>query len=510
MHRPCSQGDLEFFLKVDPVEPDTSPVVLRRVMVPTTRPNRWIRISTAVVAALVVTSGLAAPVAHASDSSDCDCPLCCPTTGRPDTMALEVGLQTHVELLSRPTSLNVGTRGPAVADLQRALIAAGQTVRGGADGIFGQATQAAVRAFQAERGLPTTGTADGHTMVALGLLTTRVVAATPTATARRGQAADPAQLPAPAARPRDAANTATPLTVGDRGERVASVQRALMAAGLSIRGGADGVFGTATQNAVRTFQRQQGLPVTGTVDVATLRALQAGTADSTPTPAPAPSTDANTVVLRPGAQGADVRRLQEALIFAGVSLPGGVDGAYGSGTQAAVREFQTNRGLTVTGTVDRATWEALDLHLDAPRNPLSLEVFPMQGPCFFIDTWGAARSGGRRHEGVDIIGAAGLEIYAVVSGTITRMYHDRNTTLTGNGLRLTAPDGTYYFYAHLQGFADGISVGTEVTAGQVIGYNGSTGNANTPHLHFEIHPGGGAAVNPYPAVKAVDGCSTRR
>ena len=67
-------------------------------------------------------------------------------------------------------------------------------------------------------------------------------------------------------------------------------------------------------------------------------------------------------------------------------------------------------------------------------------------------------------------------------------------------------DGTYFFYAHLDTFAEGIAEGVAVTAGQVIGTVGSTGNAGTAHLHFEVHPGGGAAVNPYPIIKAVDAC----
>lgn len=475
------------------------------------RRNRWIRITSATLVGLVIAGGLVGPVAHASASDGCQCPMCCPVERSKDAAALEIDAQTHATLVSMPTSLNVGARGPAVADLQRALISAGQTVRGGADGIFGQATQAAVRAFQTERGLTVSGTADGHTLVALGLLTTRIVAATPTATAKRGQAADPSKLPAPAARPSTSPGLAAPLTLGARGDMVTQLQRALLAAGLSVRGGADGVFGTATQTAVRTFQRTQGLPVTGTVDVATFRAIMNVTGDQTaaPAPAPAPSVDPSTVMLRLGAQGPDVTRVQEALIWNDIRVPGGADGVFGSGTANALRTFQTNRGLTVNGVVDRATWEALNLHLDPSVARHGIEVFPMQGPCFFIDTWGAARSGGRRHEGVDIIGASGLEIYAVVTGTITRVYNDRPGTLTGNGLRLTAPNGDYYFYAHLSAFAEGIEVGTEVQAGQVIGFNGSTGNSSTPHLHFEVHPGGGAAINPYPIVKALDGCSTK-
>ena len=79
--------------------------------------------------------------------------------------------------------------------------------------------------------------------------------------------------------------------------------------------------------------------------------------------------------------------------------------------------------------------------------------------------------------------------------------------MPGNGLRLTMKDGTYFFYAHLLSFADGIEVGSKVKAGQVIGRNGNTGSSGTAHLHFEIHPNGGAAINPYPIVKAIDGCS---
>ena len=116
------------------------------------------------------------------------------------------------------------------------------------------------------------------------------------------------------------------------------------------------------------------------------------------------------------------------------------------------------------------------------------------------------RAGGRRHEGVDIIARTGQPLYAVVDGTITRQFFDRPGSLGGNALRLTAADGTYFHYAHLSAFAEGIGLDSRVVAGQVIGYVGSTGSSSAPHLHFEYHPGGGAAVNPFPIVKAVDGC----
>jgi hypothetical protein len=86
----------------------------------------------------------------------------------------------------------------------------------------------------------------------------------------------------------------------------------------------------------------------------------------------------------------------------------------------------------------------------------------------------------------------------------------RSTKDTGNHrdccIIFNHQDPANFYYAHLDAFAEGITVGTQVSAGQVIGYNGSTG-ATSSHLHFEVHPRGGEAVNPYPFVKAVDACN---
>jgi LysM repeat protein len=144
----------------------------------------------------------------------------------------------------------------------------------------------------------------------------------------------------------------------------------------------------------------------------------------------------------------------------------------------------------------------------ASSSAVALDVFPAQGLCSFVDTYGAPRSGGRFHEGVDIIDKAGQWIYAVKDGTLTKKYFDAPGSLSGNGWRLTTAGGTYFFYAHLSAFAPGLAVGSAVKAGQIIGQVGMTGDAPIPHLHFEVHPGGGASVNPTPIVKAIDGCKT--
>jgi murein DD-endopeptidase MepM/ murein hydrolase activator NlpD len=144
---------------------------------------------------------------------------------------------------------------------------------------------------------------------------------------------------------------------------------------------------------------------------------------------------------------------------------------------------------------------------DSGGGSAALVRFPVQGRCFFGDTWGATRSGGRTHEGVDIIANEGNLLYAVTDGEITKLFWDHPGALAGNGFRLTHASGTYYTYLHLLSFAPGIEVGTKVKAGDVIGFVGNTGSSATPHLHFEIHPGGGGPVNPYPYVKAIDGCA---
>ena len=119
---------------------------------------------------------------------------------------------------------------------------------------------------------------------------------------------------------------------------------------------------------------------------------------------------------------------------------------------------------------------------------------PVAGPNAFGDSWGAPRSGGRRHEGVDMMSPLGTPVVAVVAGNATM----KTATLGGNVIWLTGVDGNSYFYGHLSAW-EGTS--RSVSAGEVIGYVGATGNTTANHLHFGIYPGGGSAVNPYPTVR---------
>ena len=127
---------------------------------------------------------------------------------------------------------------------------------------------------------------------------------------------------------------------------------------------------------------------------------------------------------------------------------------------------------------------------------------PVSPPYSYIDSWGAARSGGRSHKGTDIMNPMLNKVHAYVDGVISRQ---TSSALGGISLYLWGDDGNEYYYAHLSRYAS--RTGQRVKAGELIAYNGATGNAawSGPHVHFEVHPGRGAPVNPYPWVQRACG-----
>lgn len=414
-------------------------------------------------------------------------------------LGLAAGVSSNSPAASTPSNgqLARGARGPQVTAMQQALLDAGLSVPGGADGIFGPGTEGALKRFQTSRGLAPTGSLGPETRSALGL---------------DGATPAPATPAAPAAPATPAATGYIGLKLGSRGPAVAALQRAITEGGWFVRGGADGIFGPATQAVVIAVQRSNGIEPTGVVNEATARIL--GLTGSAPAAQPsAPAGGGPTAAGFPvyDERGARVVALQQALIKAGVLVSGGADGAFGSATLNAIVRFQRARNLAPTGKVDAATAAALGLRpMDVPQAPVAapvtLQAKPIAGRCFYGDTWGAARSNGRSHLGVDILAAEGTPLRAVVTGRVIQIYVDRPGSLAGNGVKIALPDGTYFFYAHLASLAPGLAVGSSVTAGQTIGTVGKTGNTMVPHLHLEIHPGGGSAVNPYPIVKRFGAC----
>jgi murein DD-endopeptidase MepM/ murein hydrolase activator NlpD len=142
--------------------------------------------------------------------------------------------------------------------------------------------------------------------------------------------------------------------------------------------------------------------------------------------------------------------------------------------------------------------EALRLAEEERQRKIDAGVLfcPVDGPVNFTDTWGAARSGGRAHKGVDMMSPYGTPTVAPVSGQVVH----RGTSLGGLSWYVYGDNGNTYYGTHLQSYAN-VGAG-RVEAGTVIGYVGASGNApdGSPHLHFEIHPGGGSPINPYPAT----------
>jgi LysM repeat protein len=119
---------------------------------------------------------------------------------------------------------------------------------------------------------------------------------------------------------------------------------------------------------------------------------------------------------------------------------------------------------------------------------------PVEGSITFMNDWGFPRSGGRFHEGNDLFAPRGRPAVAAVAGQVVQTVGQ----LGGKQVKLFGDDGISYYYAHLDRFG----AAGRVAAGDVVGFVGNTGNAaGTPtHVHFEVHPGGGAAVNPYPRL----------
>jgi hypothetical protein len=152
-----------------------------------------------------------------------------------------------------------------------------------------------------------------------------------------------------------------------------------------------------------------------------------------------------------------------------------------------------------------------------PKGTVPTLIFPVAGPTTYIDDFGQPRAGGV-HQGNDLLAAKKTPVVAVEAGKIEFW---TTSASAGCMLYLHGASGTMYEYIHLNNdltmqndnkgkcvpgvaYARGLKDGAKVSAGQMIGYVGDSGDANGihAHLHFEVHPGGGAAVSPYAYLQA--------
>jgi len=234
---------------------------------------------------------------------------------------------------------------------------------------------------------------------------------------------------------------------------------------------------------VRALAAQQQAALSKFVE-AQLRNSEAA-AKAQPNPGVAAAEAAIAAAAAAAAADADPAAADGDMPTAGVPVPTLAPNTGASGGSSGGRTGTGGAGSTPIGVLNG------EVYIDAI-------ICPMPGSAYG-DSWGAPRSGGRRHEGVDMLAPMGTPIYAVVSG----MVNFKQNRLGGNAVSLAGDNGNRYYYAHLSRYE---GTNRRVNQGDVIGYNGDTGNATgIPHLHFEVHPGGGLAVNPTPSVR-VAGC----
>ncbi|MGN1369989.1 MAG: peptidoglycan-binding protein [Aristaeellaceae bacterium] len=242
------------------------------------------------------------------------------------TPQIVVGTNTATPTAS--TTLKNGSSGDDVRRMQQRLKELGY-LTGSADGDFGDATEAAVKAFQARNGLTVDGKAGTATLNKLYSSSALKATSAPTNT------------------------PTTTLKLGDSGDAVRRMQQRLKELGY-LTGSADGDFGAATEKAVRAFQARNGLTVDGKAGTTTLNKLYSSSALK-PTAVPT-STPADT--LKNGSSGTAVRQLQLRLKELGY-FSGTADGDFGDATEAAVRAFQARNGLTVDGKAGTTTLNKL-------------------------------------------------------------------------------------------------------------------------------------------------------
>jgi peptidoglycan hydrolase-like protein with peptidoglycan-binding domain len=271
--------------------------------------------------------------------------------------------------------------------------------------------------------------------------------------------------------------------LNDTGPNVKTVQHLLRQRGATIT--ADGVFGPATESAVKAFQGANGLFQDGVVGANTWPKL--------------------VVTVDVGSSGEAVRGLQVQLNKHGYSSVV-VDGVFGNGTASAVTDFKTKRSLGGGTTVGATTWQELTGSGGGSSGGYSLPVGRSVLPRSEYD------DPHHTYPAIDLQLSTGTAIYAIKSGTATRV----NNTRCGYGYSVAGDDGATYVYCHFSQYS--AAGGARVNTGQLLGYSGASGNVTGPHLHLEVIHGqnrcpqnlllaiyDGTAV-PHPSTLPISGC----
>lgn len=240
---------------------------------------------------------------------------------------------------------------------------------------------------------------------------------------------------------------------GDLGRDVVTVQYLLRHRGYTLS--VDGDFGPGTKSTVQSFQSSQGLTADGIVGTNSWERL--------------------VVTVRQGDNGNHVRAVQDQLKnHWGYSLT--IDGVFGSGTDSAVRSFQSSKGLSADGIVGLNTWAALvgggsgggsgSYALPLHNQPRSEYDDPHHD-----------------YPAIDLATSTGTPTYAITSGTVTTYWSNS----CGYTLDIAGDDGASYRYCHLSSY---VVQSGRVSAGQHIAYTGNTGHSTGPHLHLQLRAGG--------------------
>jgi peptidoglycan hydrolase-like protein with peptidoglycan-binding domain len=238
---------------------------------------------------------------------------------------------------------------------------------------------------------------------------------------------------------------------GDSGPNVKTVQYLLRQRGSTIT--ADGVFGPATESAVKSFQSANGLTADGIVGADTWPKL--------------------VVTVDVGSQGEAVKGLQVQLNKHGYTSVA-VDGVYGNATGSAVTDFKSKHYLSGGTTVGATTWQELTGSGGGSSGGYSLPVGRSVVPRSEYD------DPHHTYPAIDLQISTGTAVYAIKSGTATRVNNDR----CGYGYSVAGDDGATYVYCHFSQYS--AANGARVNTGQLLGYSGASGRVTGPHLHLEV------------------------